>query len=151
MHTRRQKNFGLQALEFDRYVQDETASIGLQSYDFTGPVNLDMSPKATKAYTNVDHWMCCHYTKNEWIGYHLQDVLEQELNACMSYIRKEYLFTLVENLDLDINSCEETICAVEREFCAELRLFVTDKDQHKVLYPDTIWVFPNHQFVRPKL
>ena len=145
-----EKNYGLKALQFDRYVADETSSSQLMSFDFTGAVTLDHSSKETTKYRDIDHWFNCHMGKHDWLGYHLQRALETELQAAVSYIKKQYHDTFVENLDIDVNFCEEVINALEKDFGSELRLFVTDKDQHLVRYPDTIWMFEDHQFVRPK-
>ena len=144
------KDFGLHALEFDRYVVDETSSSQLVSFDFSGAVSLDYSAKVTTKYKDIEHWDRCHSTKNDWIGYHLQRALELELQASINHIKVQYLDTMVENLDIDVDFCEEVINALEKDFSAELRLFVTDREQHLVRYPDTIWMFEGYQFVRPK-
>ena len=68
----------------------------------------------------------------------------------MVYIKSQYHDTMVENLNNSVAFCEEVINALEKDFSAELRLFVTDKEQHLVRYPDTVWVFEGYQFVRPK-
>ena len=72
------------------------------------------------------------------------------MQAAVAYIKSQYHDTMVENLDINVAFCEEVINALEKYFSAELRLFVTDKEQHLVRYPDTIWVSEGYQFVRPK-
>ena len=144
------KNFGLHAIEFDRYVVDETSSALLTSFDFSGAVSLEHSTKESGKYKDIEHWNACHIAKNNWLGYHLQRALETELQAAVAYIKSQYHDTMVENLDINVAFCEEVINALEKDFSAELRLFVTDKEQHLVRYPDTIWVFEGYQFVRPK-
>ena len=141
---------GLHALEFDRHVADGTSSSTLQSYDFSGAVNLEVSAAATKSYRDIEHWVNCHGTMNNWVGYHCQRALEQEMKAAIAYLEAQYLDTLVEDIDVDVSFCEEVISSLEKDFCSELRLFVTDKEQHAIRYPDTIWRFSGYQFVRPK-
>ena len=141
---------GLHALEFDRHVADGTSSSTLQSYDFSGTVNLEVSAAATKSYRDIEHWVNCHGTMNNWVGYHCQRALEQELKAAIAYLEAQYLDTLVEDIDVDVEFCEEVISSLEKDYCSELRLFVTDKEQHAIRYPDTIWRFSGYQFVRPK-
>ena len=72
--------------------------------------------------------------------------------SAAAYTKSQYHDTMVENLDINVAFCEEVINALETDVSAELRLFVTDKEQHLVRYPDmyTIWVFEGYQFVRPK-
>ena len=72
------------------------------------------------------------------------------MQAAVAYIKSQYHDTPVKHLDINVAFCEEVINALEKDFSAELRLFVTDKQQHLVRYPDTIWVFEGYQFVRPK-
>ena len=72
------------------------------------------------------------------------------MKATVAYLEAQHLDTLVEDIDVDVNFCEEVISSLEKDFCSELRLFITDKEQHAIRYPDTIWRFSGYQFVRPK-
>ena len=106
------KNFGLHAIEFDRYVVDETSSALLTSFDFSGAVSLEHSTKESSKYTDIEHWNACHIAKNDWLGYHLQRALETELQADVAYIKSQYHDTMVENLDINVAFCEEVINAL---------------------------------------
>ena len=59
------KTFGLHAIEFDRYVVDETSSALLTSFDFSGAVSLEHSTKESTKYKDIEHWNACHIAKND--------------------------------------------------------------------------------------
>ena len=143
---------GLHAPEFDRHVADGTRSSTLQSYDFSGAMNLEVSAAATESYRDIKHWVNCHGTMNNRVGYHCQRALQQEPKAAIAYLEAQYLDTLVEAIDVNAGFGEEVISSLEKDFCSELRLFVhvTDNEQHAIRYHDTIWCFSGYQFVRPK-
>ena len=86
---------GLHAIEFDRYVVDETSSALLTRFDFSGAVSLELSTKESTKYKDIEHWNACHIAMNDWLGYHLQRALETELKAGVTYIKSQYHDTMV--------------------------------------------------------
>ena len=85
------------------------------------------------------------------MGWHLQMILQLELEAVITYIKHCYMDSYLLSIYVDVAFCKMVVKAIHQAFSNELRMFVSDREQHAARFPDTLWVFPGHQFTRPKL